>query len=166
MWSQPSSPWLITQWLSFMPCLRGEISLPSSLGFTVHETPVALLPEILSYLVSPESAVAGISPASPQSHPFLWSLPPLLPHNNVHGNVAMPQCVRVSAHACACALLATNPESLWPARGWLCTGPLPVCLCPCAGLCASGLISEHSWAGWQGVSGPVCACVCAQLGPS
>lgn len=123
--------------------------MPSSSACTIHQTPVALLPELLSCLECSVPALAGSSPAAPQSHPFLWPVPHVLPRNNERGSVAVPQCVRVSAHACACALVGTAPESLWPTRGSLCTGqstcvqpparvPVHVCwaLCVWVHLCA------------------------------
>lgn len=44
-------------------------------------------------------------------------------------------------------------------RALVCS-PLPVCLCTFAGLCVSGFISVHTWAGWQCVSARLCVCVC------
>lgn len=83
---------------------------------------MALQPEQLSCCVCSEFAVDRNSPSSPQSHPFLWPLPHVLPCNAARGSVAVARRVRVSAHPCACALVGTAPESLWPARGWLCSG--------------------------------------------
>lgn len=141
--------------------------MPSSSACTIHETPVALLPELLSCLECCVPALAGSCPAAPESHPLPWPVPHVLPRNNVRGSVAVPQCVRVPAHPWACALVGTPPESLWPTRGWLCTGQ-STCVQPparapvhvCWGLCVWVHLCAHLGRLAMCQCPFVCLCVC------